>query len=129
MALFVFFFRRFEEELELEVVPDAVSGVTLTAGELREGLRGALLFGGATESGKHLNDSWFYRGEPGVWIKLKCKGKIPAQRHNHAAGFCSKTRAFFISGGSGGDSKPLQGVYQLQAGEASCCKLFSAQQH
>lgn len=107
---------RLEEELDLDVEPDAVAGITLTTGEVQKGEVGALLFGGRTDLGTLLNESWFYNPLSSKWIKLKCGGKVPEKRCNHAAAFSSRTRSFYISGGEGTDGKALEGIYQLVGG-------------
>ncbi|KAL8443280.1 hypothetical protein Emag_005954 [Eimeria magna] len=105
--------RTIEEDLSLEAEPDAVVGVTFTAGELRQGLAGALLFGGKTATGEILNDSWFYRTQTSQWTRINFKGKPPSARCHHAAAYSATTRSFFISGGQGVDGEALQGTYEL----------------
>ncbi|KAL8436777.1 hypothetical protein ACSSS7_001479 [Eimeria intestinalis] len=109
--------RTIEEDLSLEAEPDAVFGVTFTAGELRPGLGGALLFGGRTADQDVLNDCWFYRTQTGQWTRINFKGNPPSPRCNHAAAYSPKTRNFFFSGGQGTEGEALQGTYQLADGK------------
>ncbi|KAL8275450.1 hypothetical protein Esti_000662 [Eimeria stiedai] len=109
--------RTIEEDLPLEAEPDAVVGVTFTAGELRERFEGALLFGGKTASSEVLNDSWFYRTRTRQWTHVNFKGKTPPARCHHAAAYSATARSFFISGGLGTDGEALQGTYQLADGK------------
>ncbi|KAL8444712.1 hypothetical protein Emed_006119 [Eimeria media] len=109
--------RTIDDDLSLDSFPDSVVGVTFTAGELRQGLGGALLFGGKTATGEVLNDSWFYRTQTNQFTRINFKGEPPSARCHHAAAYAATTRSFFISGGQGTEGEALQGTYQLSNGE------------
>ncbi|OEH79973.1 kelch motif family related protein [Cyclospora cayetanensis] len=106
-----------EEQVDLDAQPEAVVGVSLTSAELPHGDIGAFLFGGKDEKDELLSDLWFYSKGPRKWKKLRCSGKTPDRRCNHAAAFSSRTNVFFVSGGEGENGKVLESAFQLVKGE------------
>ncbi|KAL8438875.1 hypothetical protein Efla_005355 [Eimeria flavescens] len=106
------------EQRDLEVKPDAGAGATLTAGEIRPGVAGALLFGGKAEESQTLSsDSWFYSTQSGEWARINFGGKPPEPRRDHAAAYCEPLHSFFIFGGEAEDGKALADTFQLLEGK------------
>ncbi|XP_026191605.1 uncharacterized protein LOC34618041 [Cyclospora cayetanensis] len=115
---------RLEEQVDLDAQPEAVVGVSLTSAELPHGDIGAFLFGGKDEKDELLSDLWFYSKGPRKWKKLRCSGKTPDRRCNHAAAFSSRTNVFFVSGGEGENGKVLESAFQLVKGMLAVVTLL-----